>query len=88
MNQTLRVISASTSKTNTPESDRQPRVWHTVHLSDGTEEEVYATDPMDAIEMMRNKLKYRAEDAAKKDEQPRGGLTGLNDINLSPLKSS
>jgi hypothetical protein len=45
----VRAIAARTTNPNTPESDQQTMVLHTVTMSDGTERRVYATDPMAAI---------------------------------------
>lgn len=48
--------SARTTNRNTPESDMQPTVQHTVSfLEDGDRKEiqVHATDPMDAIQMIQ-----------------------------------
>jgi len=48
--------SARTSAPNDAYSDSQVRIWHTVtFLNNGVEDsaELYATDPMDAIHMLR-----------------------------------
>jgi hypothetical protein len=53
----VRAVSAHTTNPNTPESDNQPRVWHTVTDSEGKEHQVYASDPMDAIDMLNQRLR-------------------------------
>ena len=50
------MISARTEHPNTPESDCQPRVWHIVTDDNGDEHHLYAKDPMDAIEMYKQRL--------------------------------
>jgi hypothetical protein len=56
----IRAVSARTSKSNTPESDAQPRVWHTVTDNAGKTHEVYARDPMDAIDMFNKRQSSEA----------------------------
>ena len=51
-------ITAQVKNPNTPESDKEIRVWHIVTSDDGVEHEIYAKDPMDAIDM----YKARQED--------------------------
>lgn len=51
------VDSASTSQPNTPETDRQAMVRHTVNGTQNGKKvtvQVYATDPIDAINRARN----------------------------------
>ena len=45
----MRAVSAHVTHPNTPESDTQILVWHTVTMSDGTEMRVLAMDPPDAL---------------------------------------
>jgi len=54
----LTATSAHTTNPNTPESDMCLKVLHTVHLSNGEQMKVWATDPMDAINKA-NKLLSR-----------------------------
>jgi len=49
------MLSARVSKPNTPESDQCARVWHIV-TDNGVETELYAKDPMDAIDMYKQRL--------------------------------
>jgi hypothetical protein len=53
----VRALSAHTKEFNTPESDRQARVWHVVKDTAGNKHEVYAKDPGDAIDMVNDRLK-------------------------------
>lgn len=56
------VISASTTYPNTPETDLLPRVMHTVSYTDGQqvkEMQVNATDPLDALDIVRRLLRSR-----------------------------
>lgn len=55
-----KAFSARVTNPNTPESDLQPRVWHTVRDTEGKEHQVYATDPRDAIKVFN----ARQEDPA------------------------
>ena len=52
----VRAVSARTTNPNTSESDRQPRVWHTVTLNDGTTRTVLASDPIEAINTVNKEL--------------------------------
>jgi hypothetical protein len=51
----LRASSAHVTESNTPESDMQPRVWHTVTDNTGKQHQIYAKDPMDACEMFNKR---------------------------------
>ena len=55
----MRNLSARTEFPNTPESDMQARVSHIVEWTDDDGERqsttAYATDPMDAIDMVRRR---------------------------------
>jgi hypothetical protein len=53
----LRPVSAHTKHPNTPETDKQLYVEHEVTLSDGTVRTVFATDPSDAINVVRRHLR-------------------------------
>jgi hypothetical protein len=51
-------LSAHVEHPNTPESDKQDRVWHIVHYTEDGEKQqmqVYATDPLDAIDTVRKR---------------------------------
>jgi hypothetical protein len=52
-------VSARTESPNTPESDMQARIWHIVEYTDedGVRQETkaYATDPMEAIQMIQER---------------------------------
>ena len=54
----VRVVSAHTSRPNTPESDLQPTVMHDVHLSDGTVVKMMAIDPIDAMDKVTATFGY------------------------------
>jgi hypothetical protein len=56
MSDQLRVTSAWTKNSNTPETDKQPQVEHEVELSDGTIRTVMAADPLDAIDKVNRTL--------------------------------
>ena len=58
------MITARVSNPNTPESDGQIRVWHTVTDND-VKIEIYAKDPMDAIEMYKLRLTEDKNNANK-----------------------
>lgn len=53
----MRAVSAHTTHPNTPETDMQERVIHTVTLSDGSTRYVWAVDPIDAINLVNKELK-------------------------------
>ena len=46
----MRATEARVKFPNTPDSDKQFRVLHVVTLDDGSTVEIWATDPLDAIE--------------------------------------
>jgi hypothetical protein len=46
-------VAAWTKHRNTMETDKMPMVMHVVEMDDGTQKDVLATDPMDAIEKVR-----------------------------------
>ncbi len=52
----LQAFGAHTKFPNTPETDQCQVVLHVVDMSDGTTREVYARDPMDAIEKVNRLL--------------------------------
>lgn len=52
-----RAVSSYVSQPNTPETDAQHMVWHTVILSDGTNTQIMATDPMDAIDRVNRNIR-------------------------------
>ena len=52
----LRPKTAYTTYANTPETDKQPTVLHTVTLSNGEERFVMATEPMHTIRIVQQEL--------------------------------
>lgn len=52
----MRAVSAHVTHPNTPESDLQERVIHTVTLSDGTTRYVWAVCPINAIDLVNKEL--------------------------------
>lgn len=48
-------MTARVKNPNTPASDQSPQVWHTVTMDDGTEMDVLAADPMEAIEIAKRR---------------------------------
>ena len=52
----LRAVSARTTNSNTPESDMQTFVPHTVRMSDGSERTIMAREPGDAIDKVNRSL--------------------------------
>lgn len=71
----MKYYSAGTKYPNTPESDRQPKVWHTVRAmgdDDGRwyETDVYASDPQAAIEQSQYRAPEMWTPVADKEHQP------------------
>lgn len=58
----LRAVYAHVAQPNTPETDAQPKVMHTVKLSDGTFRQIMATDPMNAIDLINGVIAKKAGD--------------------------
>jgi len=54
-----------TTKSNTPFTDTQPRIWCTVTYvknEQACEEQAYASDPLDAIEMVQRRHRENEHD--------------------------
>jgi hypothetical protein len=52
----MKAVSAHVTHPNTIETDRQDRVIHTVILSNGLTSYVWATDPIDAINVVNGMI--------------------------------